>query len=417
MIDTLQEILATIRKNRLRTALTGFSIAWGIFMLIVLLAAGNGIQHGIMGNFASRATNTVEVWGGRVSIPHRGLPQGRSIRFDEDDISLARHHVANAGNISADLWAGGTASYGGEYVSCSMHGVYPGIRIIDNVQVAPGGRFINEMDMRERRKVAVINTRMKTTLFKPHEDPVGKYIAISGAMFRVVGVYEPQWGGNQNTAYTPFTTHQQLFNNGWGINSVGFTIDGLDTREANEAFTAELRRHYAQHHHTEPTDRRAIGIHNQMENYLQTLSIFSAISLFMWIIGIGTLMAGVVGVSNIMLITVRERTREFGIRKALGATPASILKLILLESIFITSIFGYVGMVLGIGLTELVNYALEASAGMGGGDTSRILKNPTVDLSIALSAMLVLVVAGTLAGYFPARKAIKITAVEAMRGE
>jgi putative ABC transport system permease protein len=410
-IDLWQEIGAAIRKNKLRTFLTGFSVTWGIFMLIILLGAGNGLQNGVMSEFGSRANNTVEVWGGRISIPHGGLPMGRRVNFDSKDIELAQNRIPGTANVGADLWWNGTATFGNEYSDCQMRGVYPSVQTIDDIDVLPGGRFINEIDMREKRKVTLIGERLKTALFKD-KDPVGQYIKFNRTMFKVVGIYKPanEWN-NQNSIYIPFSTAQLLFNGGWGISSVSFTIEGLTTREANEQFNIELRKKYAGLHRTNPEDKRAIGIWNQMEDYLQTMSIFNGISLFMWIIGIGTLAAGVVGVSNIMLITVRERTREFGIRKALGASPLSILQLILLESVVITAIFGYVGMVLGIGITELLNMVL--SSGGGGG----MFQNPTVDLKIALLSTLVLIIAGVVAGYVPARKAIKVTAVEAMRTE
>jgi putative ABC transport system permease protein len=416
-LDLWQEIFNTMRTNKLRTFLTGFSVAWGIFMLIILLSAGNGLKNGVMGNFAGRATNTVEVWGGRISIPHQGLPMGRRIRLDNKDLELVSTRVPNAGNVGADLWKGGVVTFGGEFTSCQLRGVHPSIQVIDDIGVQSGGRFINAVDIRERRKVVLINERLKTVLFK-NDNPLGQYVKVLGAMFQVVGVYElnNSWGNNNNV-YIPFSTAQQLFNRGYGVNSVNFTIGGLTTRADNEQFNVELRKKFAELHRFNPDDRRAVGIYNQMENYLQTMSIFNGITLFLWIIGIGTLTAGVVGVSNIMLITVRERTKEFGIRKALGAPPLSILRLILLEAVLITGLFGYVGMTLGVGVSELINTALEASGGASGGDGMAILKNPTVDVNIALLATLVLMVAGVMAGYFPARKAIRITAVEAMRAE
>jgi putative ABC transport system permease protein len=418
-LDLWQEIFNTIRTNKLRTFLTGFSVAWGIFMLIILLSAGNGLKNGVASNFAGRATNTVEVWGGRISIPHKGLPMGRRIRLDNKDFEMVTTRVPNADNVGADLWKGGTVTFRNDFTSCQARGVYPSMQVINDIDVQPGGRFINAVDMRERRKVALINERLKTVLFK-QENPIGQYVKIFGAMFQVVGVYDlnNSWG-NDNTVYVPFSTAQQLFNRGYGVNSVSFTVDGLNTREANEEFNAELRKNFAELHRFDANDLRAVGIHNQMENYLQTMAIFNGISLFLWIIGVGTLTAGVVGVSNIMLITVRERTKEFGIRKALGAPPSSILRLILLESVLITGLFGYIGMALGVGASEVISMALEASAAsnVGGAENMAILKNPTVDINVALLATLVLMVAGVIAGYFPARKAIRITAVEAMRAE
>ncbi|GHT15986.1 ABC transporter permease [Bacteroidia bacterium] len=415
-LDLWQEIFSAIRKNKMRTILTGFSVAWGIFMLIVLLSAGNGIKNGIMSNFSGRSTNTVEVWGGRISMPYNGLPMGRRVRFDNKDFDLVENRIPGTANVGGDLWWNGTVTFESEFMACEMRGVYPSVLLIDNLDVLPNGRFINDIDMREKRKVALIGERLQTALFKD-KDPVGQYVKFNGAMFQIVGIYKrnQNWG-NDNAIYVPFSTAQLLFNGGWGINSIGFTVEGLTTRQANEKFNDDLRKKFAALHRTHPDDKRAVGIYNQMEDYLQTMSIFNAISMFMWIIGIGTLTAGVVGVSNIMLITVRERTREFGIRKALGAKPGAILRLILLESILITGLFGYVGMLLGVGISEAVN-ALMSQGGGGGDGGMSIFKNPTVDLNIALLSTVVLIIAGMLAGYFPARKAIKITAVEAMRTE
>jgi putative ABC transport system permease protein len=407
-LDVWQEIVSAIKMNKLRTFLTGFSVAWGIFMLIILLSAGNGLKNGFMQNMGS-VVNTIDMWGGRISIPHAGLPQGRRIVFNNKDITFTEN-MPNLANVGADLWTSATATVGSEFSPVQVRGVYPSVKVSNDLITAQG-RFINDMDMRGFRKVALIDATIKQNLFKG-KDCIGEYIKLADAMFKVVGVYEERrsWR-NDNVIYIPFTTHQRMFGDGWGINSLQFTVDGLTTRDANEQFNAELRRKFALRHHSHPDDKRAIGIWNQMESYLQVVSIFNGISMFMWIIGIGTLLAGVVGVSNIMLITVRERTREFGIRKALGAKPLSVIKLILLESIAITALFGYAGMVLGIGLTE----GISALMGSGGGNT--IFTNPTVDLKVALLSTLALVIAGVMAGYFPARKAIKITAVEAMRAE
>ena len=414
--DIWQEILSTIRKNKLRTFLTGFSVSWGIFMLIILLAAGNGLKNGVMSHFANRATNTVEVRAGRTSVAYKGTPQGRRLRLDDKDVELIELQVEEAYNVGAEVGRGRDVFYDGKVARCQMQGVPPSRQVVSGIKLLDG-RFINEMDMRERRKVVVIDDRTQRNLFGT-KNPMGEYLTVEGLMFQVVGVYDASgWWGGQSSLYVPFTTGQLLFNRGY-VNYIHLMVDGLTTRKANEEFMAELRRTLAARHSVDPTDRRAIGIWSEMDNYLETLAIFNGISLFLWIIGIGTLMAGVVGVSNIMLITVRERTREFGIRKALGAKPADILRLILLESVLITALFGYIGMVAGVGVSELVSYVMEQNAGEGsGGGSGTIFKNPTVSLSIALMSTGVLVVAGVLAGYVPARRAIRVTAIEAMRAE
>ncbi|GHU89428.1 ABC transporter permease [Bacteroidia bacterium] len=417
-IDNWMEILSTIKKNKLRTFLTGFSVAWGIFMLIILLASGNGLKNGVISNFGDRAINTIEIWPRRTSMPYQGNSSNRRISLDQKDYDLLDTQFKEVDEIVPRTWANTMASYNFESINCNFEGVYPEEKTISGIKIKDNkGRFINDADMKERRKVAVINKRMKEALFKD-EDPLGKMITSNSLNFKVIGVYEGNEWGNQNRAYVPFTTAQLLYNRGWGFGSISFSINGLETKEANENFEKGLRKKLASLHQFHPDDTRAIGMYNSLENYLQTMGIFNGINFFVWIIGIGTLIAGVVGVSNIMLITVRERTREFGIRKALGAKPASILQLILMESILITSVFGYIGMVFGIGLSELINYGMEMSQAAAGGDREfSIFRNPTVDLAVAGGATILLVCAGVIAGYFPARKAVKVTAVEAMRAE
>lgn len=413
--DNLVEIFHTIRKNKLRTFLTGFSVAWGIFMLIVLLAAGNGLKNGVMSNFGDRAVNSVQVRGGRTSVEYKGIPKNRSIRLDQKDFDLIQLQVPEADKISARITTDTKVSFKDESSDCQFDGVYPvhagiyGVKIKDNQ-----GRFINDIDMRERRKVAVINPRLKEILFKD-KNAVGETIIAGGLAFKVIGVYEGGDWGDEKKAYTPFTTSQLLFNSGWGIQSVNFTTKGINTLEESNAFEAGLLSKMAGLHQFDPKDDKALRIWNTFEDYIQTMGIFNGINLFVLVIGAMTLIAGVVGVSNIMLISVRERTKEFGIRKALGAKPASILRLIILESLLITGIFGYVGMVGGIALSEVLNTAMETMN--QGGDGFSVFKNPTVDIGIAIGATLTLVVAGVLSGLFPAYKAVKITAVEAMRRE
>jgi len=416
-INNWGEIFSTMKKNKLRTFLTGFSVAWGIFMLVILLASGNGLKNGVMSNFGDRAVNTVEIWPRRTSKPYQGNPSNRRISLDQKDFDLLDKHVKEAGNISPRAWAGTTVSYNFESIGCSFDGVYPTEQVLSGIKIKDGiGRFINDADMKERRKVAVIDKRMKEALFK-NENPIGKMITANKLNFKVIGVYEGNNWGNNTRAYIPFTTAQLLYNRGWGFGSITFSITGLETKEDHENFEKELHKKFAALHQYHPEDTRALGMYNNQENYLQTMGIFNGISFFVWIIGAGTLIAGIVGVSNIMLITVRERTREFGIRKALGAKPASILQLILMESILITSVFGYIGMVFGIGISEMINYGMEMSQAAAGDEGMSIFRNPTVELSVAGGATILLVCAGVIAGYFPARKAVKVTAVEAMRAE
>lgn len=421
--DGLREIWSTIKKNKLRTALTGFSVAWGIFMLIVLLGAGNGLRNGVMYNFRNYSQNMVEAWTRYTAMPYKGMQPNRRIRFTEEDFEAISRLHPEIVLKSATVSRSDTISYGSEYLTGSMNGVYPDHAAINFVNVLSGnGRFINDLDIRGKRKVIVLSPRMAEVLFRD-QSPLGAYVKAGNIMLQVVGVYKDENNNNNAPAYIPFSTAQTLFNRGYGFSSMVFTVKGVVTEEENEAFNQRFRAGMARRHRFDPEDRNAIGMYNLANDFRMFNGMLNGITLFIWVVGIGTLMAGVVGVSNIMLITVRERTREFGIRKALGAKPRSILGLIIFESIMVTAVFGYVGMLLGIGLTELINYGMEmAQAGAEAvaanpGENLSVFRNPTVGLGISLAATGVLIIAGVFAGYFPARKAVKISAIDAMRAE
>ncbi len=413
-LDNWAEIFSTIKKNKMRTFLTGFSISWGIFMFCVLLAAGNGLRNGMQSSFGDRSVNSLQYWGRRTSMPYKGLSDNRAIKLDDRDLELIRNDVPEADKISGMITTDVNASYGTRNTSSSFVGVNVDYKEISGLKIKDNqGRFLNEMDIKEKRKVAVINQRLKEVLFN-NEDPVGKLFIAGNLGFRVVGVYEEDTWRDGAQAYIPVSTAQLLYNKGYGYYNIAFTLNGLTSKEQNETFEQSFREQLSVLHFFDPADKRPIGIWNQLQNYLEFLGIFNGITAFIWIIGIGTLIAGIIGVSNIMLITVRERTREFGIRKALGAKPSSILKSIIMESVFITSVFGYIGMFLGVGLGELINSILQ-SPGME--EATRMFNNPTIDVGVAIGAMLILIFSGVLAGYFPALKAVRISAVEAMRAE
>ncbi|PXV68059.1 putative ABC transport system permease protein [Dysgonomonas alginatilytica] len=414
--DSLREIGATISKNKLRTFLTGFSIAWGIFMLIVLLGAGNGLKNGITANFSNRAKNAVSVGTGYVSMPYKGLPVDRQVKFDNKDYDLLRNKIPEVDYVSAQIERRSTISFNKEYGSWGMNGVYPDAAYIGNIDMSTGtGRFINQIDMDQKRKVIVINTEMQEVLFKG-EDPLGKYVTADGIAYQVVGVYKDESGRTNIPSFVPFSTAQSLYGKGYNVDRLDFTVKGIKTMPENEAFIKRLREKLGALHNFDPEDKSAIWIWNTAEEAVQTEAIFGGITMFIWVVGIASLIAGIVGVGNIMLITVKERTREFGIRKAIGANPYSILKLVLLESIIITTAFGYIGMVVGVGLTELISEGMRiAPASTEGGPS--VFKDPTVDLGIVLAATLVLIVSGVFAGYIPAKKAVSISPIEAMRSE
>jgi putative ABC transport system permease protein len=412
--DNLHEIWSTIKKNKLRTFLTGFAIAWGIFMLIVLLASGNGLRNGIAYNFRNMADNTVSCWSRYTTKPYKGFQPNRRIRFSEEDLIAIKREHPEVDLISAINYRTDTLAYNNEFLIGDIEAVHSDYVSIYYTPITTG-RFINELDIMEKRKVIVLPPRMVEVLFRDTISPLGRFVKLGNLMFQVVGIYKEQNSSNSPTAFIPFTTGQALYEGGSRIHRLTFTLKGVNTEAASDAFEARFRERMARRHQFDPTDKNPIGMWNTGNEFRMWQGMNNGIALFIWIIGIGTLMAGIVGVSNIMLITVRERTKEFGIRKAIGAKPSSILRLIIVESVLVTAIFGYIGMVLGIGLTELINYVMEM--GNSGGGNTTVFHNPTVDMGTALSATIVLIIAGVLAGYFPARKAVKISAVEAMRME
>lgn len=419
MIDIWQEIYSTIKRNKLRTFLTGFSVAWGIFMLIVLLGAGNGLIHAFEDSASERAMNSIKIYPGWTAKAYDGLKEGRNIRLDNKDLSAsAQHFPDHVIKTGATIWQGDVnVSFGPEYVNLSLSGVFPTHTEVEAVKLIKG-RFINEIDIKERRKVIVLHKKTAEILFdKTHTEPIGQFVNAANVVYQVVGLYNDKGDSGDSDAYIPFSTLQTIYNRGDKLHSLVMTTKNLETIEKNEAFEANYRKVIGANHRFDPTDNSAIWIWNRFTNYLQQQQGSNILRIAIWIIGIFTLLSGIVGVSNIMLITVKERTREFGIRKALGAKPFSILWLIIVESVTITTIFGYIGMVAGIGVTEWMNNAFGNQTMDTGMWTETVFLNPTVDISIAIQATLTLIIAGTLAGLFPARKAASIRPIEALRAD
>ncbi|MCR5393967.1 MAG: ABC transporter permease [Bacteroidales bacterium] len=418
--DYLSEVYVSMSRNRLRIALTGFSIAWGIFMLIVLLGAGNGLLHGIMKSFGSQATNKVSIYSGWTSISYEGLPQYREISLLPEDVEFLSQYFSD--KVSDNLPCIETStrmSYGQEYVNNSVLGVTTGfIRTIGYKILA--GRDINEIDQRERRKVLLITDKTSELLFGDTLRHLGVRVNLNGLSFQVVGYYKSDRSDSSDDVFAPLSTIGTVFKPDGHYSQVKLIVRNLETKEANEKFNEDLQLAMARHRRFDPKDKQALWIWNSYEDYLQTQTIFSGLRMFIWIIGLATLIAGVTGISNIMLITVRERTHEFGIRKALGARPRQIVSLVIIESIAITLLFGYVGMFCGIGLTQLVDYILtmqgDMSATNGNRDMS-VFVNPTVDMGIVMAATVVMVVAGVIAGYVPAKRAVSIKPVEALAAQ
>ena len=414
--ELIGEIFAALKMNRMRTFLTGFAIAWGIFMLVALLAVGNGFSNAMFSNFRYMSQNSVSLYAGRTSMPYGGRQKGRTIRFSMADCEWMRTHLEGCKSLSPifNLWNGSIA-YGTLQFDANITGVnevYRDLRVLE----VKYGRFVNAMDMHERRKAVVIDENTAQKLFGVAELAVGKMVRLTnGVNFQVVGVTEAEYQDSRPSVFIPLATANVIYNpSGW-VYDVSYELEGVETLEESEAYDKRLRKQLADYYGYDPADQNAIWISNRVEGYEKSKMIFGGISMFIWVIGIGTLIAGIVGVSNIMLITVKERTREFGIRKALGATPNSILGLVVLESLVITLMFGYIGMMMGIGLSELLCVFFPR----GGGSSMQptFMSNPTVDLGIVVSATMVLVVAGVLAGYMPARNAVKIKPIEAMNAK
>ena len=420
MMDLLQEIFTTLKKNKLRTTLTGLSVSWGIFILIILLGAGNGLKNGVMENFSSRAINRINLSSGTTSIPYKGLKSERRLQFTNSELDLIREDVEESRLITARTNTTQFIYYGEEYGSYQIRGVMPNYFDIEKLIIKQGeGRFVNHLDMNRKNKVIVLDKKIADLLFK-NETPVGKNVKVGQLMFKVVGVNSKseEWGGPN--AYIPFTTSQLIFNPAQKFNQITFTVDNLTTKEDNDKFNETLREILGRRMNFDPTDTQAIWLNNNQADYVETMKIFGGITMLVTIIGILTLIAGIVGVSNIMLVSVKERTREIGIRKAIGAPPSSILKTIILESIIITTIFGYFGLVLGIGITEIINFVMEQAANdqvVSDETQMSVFKNPTVELGYAFFATLILIISGVLAGYLPARNAVKVQPIEAMRQE
>ena len=408
-LDKWQEIFHTIRKNKLRTFLTGFSVAWGIFMLMVLLGSGNGLENGIKSEFQGDAVNRIWVTQGQTTLPYKGMKPGRRIQFTNEDYESAKSNIEGIEYISGrfNIFQNTTVSYKNEYGSYDIVCCHPDYGFVENLEII-NGRFLNDLDIDDYRKSTAIGIIVKEALFKD-EPAVGKYIKVSGVPFKVVGVFSDIGGErDERRVYLPVSAAQVVFNNGNRINNFNMTTQ-QGTLEESRRMVDQVRNDLSARHNFDPKDLRAVSIFNNVEQYKQFLDLFAAIRLFIWIIGTGTIIAGIVGVSNIMMIVVKERTKEIGVRKALGATPFSIISLILQESVLITAFAGYVGLVLGVGLMELLSPMFENS------DT--FFKNPGVDLRVAISATILLVVSGAVAGFIPARKAASIKPIEALRDE
>lgn len=421
MRDLFIEITESIGRNKLRTCLTGFAVAWGIFMLIVLLGAGNGLKNGITANMADVQLNSMTAWPGTTSVPYDGLPTDRRVLLDDNDVKLtmSEQFAANVDEVAPLFTIQGlTLTHGKKFVSVDLVGVTPlYLEVLPEKILA--GRFINDLDQKELRKSIVISNGQAEQLFGEDCDYskiLGKHIRGGDFNLVIVGVYESDTSMMDSNAFIPYYTLKAVWSRANNPDQITFTFHGLDSEEANEEFEARYRAVINRNHRASPTDKRALWIDNSFTQSLQMDKGMSIITVALWIMGIFTLLSGIVGVSNIMLITVKERTHEFGIRKAIGASPYGIIKLIIAESVAITTFFGYVGMVIGMLGCEYLNYRLSGDVEVLGQSISAF-KDPTVGLDVALEATLLLIIAGTIAGLVPAVKAGRVRPIEALRAD
>ncbi len=413
MFDLISEIGQTIRNNKLRTGLTGFAVAWGIFMLIILLGLSRGLMSGFEENSSQRNMNAINVWRGHTSIPFKGYKEGRRIHLKSSTVDkLNRSKNEYIGKATAYNYIDSAKVSGPkDYVSGGIQGIAPESQRDQRIEIY-AGRFINQADMDNERKVIILSRKTAMTIFgSDSADVVGKHVKSLGLAWTVVGLYDREWGQDDN--FVPFNTVVALSGGDPSIWSLNVYVDGVSDEPSALAAEDALRGELAQIYDFHPDDRSATPMWNRFTNYLQSKEGMKILDYAVWIIGIFTLLSGIVGVSNIMFVSVRERTHEIGIRRAIGAKRRNILTQIILESVTITTVFGYIGVLMGMIVMQIINHFF----GSASGNTDSPLGNPTVDLSIALKVLVVLVIAGAIAGLFPALKATKVKPVEALRDE
>lgn len=421
MRDLFIEVWESIRRNKIRTCLTGFAVVWGIFMLIVLLGGGNGLMNAFMGDSSELSVNTMEVYGNVTAIPYAGYKQGRSIWLDEKDVRTTEDEAFKdvITGIAAQVSINQNINNGKYFNNVNVVGTSPEAKITYNVKMLYG-RFLNEKDIKSKNKVTVIPSIVAENISKKPEDApklLGKMVKIGGVYFKVVGIYKTNSSLQTGNAFCPYPTVKALWSNDKYVDWISFTFDNLKTKEENEAFEARYKAALNANHSAAPNDNSAIWISNGFTQADQLNQAKSMLTTGLWIIGLLTLLSGIVGIGNIMLITVKERTHEFGIRKALGAKPWGITKLIITESVMITAFFGYIGMVLGMLACEILDKLFGQNPITVLGQTEQVFKNPGVGLDVAIEATIVLIIAGTIAGLIPALKAAKVKPIEALRAD
>lgn len=412
-LERWQEIFETIGKNKLRTFLTGLSVASGIFILVILLGIGEGMRNGIASEFEGDAANILYIWTGATSKEYKGMNPGRRISMKNDDYSYVAKKYEDELEFRSSIYTiwSGLVNYGNESGSYRVEGVWPDYQFLENAGMV-NGRFLNYKDHDNHEKVAVIGKKVKEDLFKNGEDPVGKYVQISNINFKVIGVFTDPGGEREEArVFLPISTAQRVFSGGNSIRNMAFTLEKEDSFEAalaaSEKFSSEVEQFLKERHTIAPDDISAVIVNNSLENAKRFYDLMDMIKFFFWGVGICTIIAGIVGVSNIMLIIVKERTREIGVRKALGAQPLSIIAMVLHESIFVTTIAGFIGLITSLALLEFVGPLIETD----------YISNPSINFGVALTTVFILVIAGAIAGFFPAWRAASIKPIIALRDE
>ncbi|MDF0716876.1 ABC transporter permease [Muricauda sp. 334s03] len=411
-LERWQEIFDTIRKNKLRTFLTGLSVASGIFILVILLGFGQGMRNGIENEFKQDASTSVWVWPGVTSKEYKGLNPGRRIQLVNENYTKANAMFKDDIEYGSSriFVRGVSVNYGKEALIYGVQGVASDFQFIENADMVEG-RFINYSDEVSNGKVAIIGNKIKKDVFGDVETPIGEFVDISGIPFKVIGVYKEMEDREEERIYIPISTAQRTFNGGNRVNNISFTLPPVENFDEAVAQAVDFKngvRQFLQQTHTiAPDDTGAIEVWSAMEEAKRYYGLTNNIKLFFWFVGVCTIIAGVVGVSNIMMIVVKERTREIGIRKALGAKPWSIIAMILHEAIFVTAISGFGGLIFSMALLEIVGPNIEVD----------YIMNPSVNFNVAFSTVIVLIVAGTLAGFVPAYRAAKVKVIESLRDE
>jgi putative ABC transport system permease protein len=412
MFDGLQEIFFTLRQNKLRTLLTAFGVFWGIFMLILLLGAGRGMQNGVMQDFGNEPLDIIVLFAGDTSVAYRGMGLGRKIKLEQADVQAIAEQIGDVRIIAGDrAQYGVTVAHGRKNSNANMHGIPDSFFVLKNEIPFNFGRRTNPLDVDQTRKVVALGTNVVERLFDKGVDPVGKEVRVKDVVMTVIGVFHDKVnrGQGSDSVYVPESTYETVYGGGGRLDNIWIRPNlGVDGFELEKKIVALVKRR----HDVAPDDNRGIGSFNMAEPAQRVNGLFTGINVFIWFVGLGTLMAGIVGISNIMIITVKERTREIGIRKALGATPFTIVSTLLLESTLVTAFAGYLGLVCGVGLLELVAWGLRKA-----GAQLPYFMNPEVNFQVAMTAIALLVGVGLLAGLMPALRAAKITPIEAMRAE